>query len=793
MITKSESMNIHCRRGVIGLLIIAALLYLSLCPPLQVQAETTGPKTPGGSAAKYPRAATSPLQLAQLEKRIKIAVFNFNILNLAAAGYSATVSNLFMTLLDHHELFEVMSRKELEASLWRAGLQQSEDSSRVRSVGTQLGLDGVIFGNIEKEGSAIGFEVKYVEMAGGETLLHRKEKVLSDLALRQKVEEITQKIAQIASNYDPQPTVPTEVVSLFPAQPTGLETRSGSRKVTLSWIANQEANIGGYKVFRSTTREGPFSKIASIGEHTFTDSGLEDNLTYYYKVQAFNQEGRQSAASTIIAAKTVPTPLSPIILETNPSIGGIKIRWTENPRKAENGKEVSGFKIYRADSPESEFRPVARVSFPSGRQSTSKLKKYVYEDSELGDGKKYYYRLTAFDDSQVESDFSGILEGRTVDRVTGIQATGNMIREIHLHWQPSPFVAVQGYRIYRSTSAEGTFEPIAELPGSEITTYVDQEALADATTYFYRVTVYNQEGQESGLSGIASATTLGKPPTPQGLTAQSGLVKRVTLSWQASPEEEVQGYSVYWHTDPAGKFIQIAKLKRRDTTSFVDTGDRDRPLGNNNTYYYMIASYNKVNVYSDPSPPQAATTKPRPQTPTGIAAKGGLPEKVAVSWDHNPEPDITYFHIWRQQQPGDFKEIKKVPGSETDFEDDGLDHGTTYIYRVQAEDADGLLSDLSPNAAATTKPLPQPPTDLEITALPQGFRLVWRPNPEPDVVDYRIYLVSFLGDKEIGQTKEIPFITTSLDPDKEYTVVITAVDQHGLESDKSEPVTVRTK
>ena len=44
-------------------------------------------------------------QFAQAERRIRIAVFTFNILNLGAAGYDATISNLFMTLLDQHRIF----------------------------------------------------------------------------------------------------------------------------------------------------------------------------------------------------------------------------------------------------------------------------------------------------------------------------------------------------------------------------------------------------------------------------------------------------------------------------------------------------------------------------------------------------------------------------------------------------------------------------------------------------------------------------------------------------------------
>jgi fibronectin type 3 domain-containing protein len=155
--------------------------------------------------------------------------------------------------------------------------------------------------------------------------------------------------------------------------------------------------------------------------------------------------------------------------------------------------------------------------------------------------------------------------------------------------------------------------------------------------------------------------------------------------------------------------------------------------------------------------------------------------------------DLKAYHIWRRQSGKEFKEIEKVRQDQTRFEDDGLNHGTTYGYRLQAEDADGLLSDFSIMLEPTTKPLPRTPTDLEANALPSGFILRWKPNPEPDIATYKIYVLSFLTDKEIGSTEKIPFSITTLDADKEYTVSVTAVDKDGLESNKSEPVTIRTK
>ncbi|MFA9433478.1 MAG: fibronectin type III domain-containing protein [Deltaproteobacteria bacterium] len=785
-------MEMFRQRGIGVLFAIAALaiLVFSTISPVQAQPLPLSKSQPAGSLRHSP--SPSPPHYAQADRRLRVAVYTFNILNLGAAGYDATISNLFMTLLDQHRVLEVMNRKELEDSLRRAGLQQSENVSLVQTAGVRLGLDGIIFGNVKKVGSSIEFEVKFVEVSQGKTLFHRKEKVFGRVALRQKVEEITGEIAQIASQYRPASIVVQEEISPYPTQLTGLQARGGSQKVVLTWNPNTESNLVGYKVFRGTTPMGPFAKVASVKKNNFTDGDLENNRTYYYKVQAFNEHGKESPASAVIAAETAPSPFSPIIIDATPLIGGIRICWTTNPRKGDEGTEISGFKIYRATDPEGEYLWVASISTESDKGSKLRLKKYEYEDSGLEDGAKYYYRLTAFNNRQIESDFSSALQGSTVSKPAALQATGDMIREIHLQWHASPFSEIKGYRIYRNTAAQGTFERIGELQSTNKTSFVDEQNLSDAITYYYRLTLYDGQGRETGLSDIASAVTRGKPPTPEGLSAQSGLVKRVKLSWKVRPEKEVEGYYVYWNKVEAGEFQQIDKVKGRDNTKFVDKGERDRPLDDNATYYYMITSYNKVDVNSDPCTVASATTKPRPTAPTGLSAQGGLPARTALAWNQNPETDIKYFHLYRKKAVGKFKERTKLPPDQSQYEDVKLDHGTTYIYQLQAEDKDKLLSDFSDSAEAATKPLPHPPTGLEVQGVANGFELRWKPNPEPDIVKYKIYLHSFLVDKEIGSTDKTQFTIDSLKPEEEYTVTLTAVDQDGLESKKSEQIEVRT-
>ena len=143
-------MEMFRKRGTGVLFAVAALaiLVFPAISPGKTQPFSGSQSRLSGSLCHSP--PPSPLRYAQTDRRLRIAVFTFNILNLGAAGYDATISNLFMTLLDQHRVLEVMNRKEMEDSLRRAGLQQSENVSLVQKVGIRLGLDGVIFGNVKK-------------------------------------------------------------------------------------------------------------------------------------------------------------------------------------------------------------------------------------------------------------------------------------------------------------------------------------------------------------------------------------------------------------------------------------------------------------------------------------------------------------------------------------------------------------------------------------------------------------------------------------------------------------------
>src|SRR5688572_4819257 len=82
-----------------------------------------------------------------------------------------------------------------------------------------------------------------------------------------------------------------------PAAPTGLAATAGNAQVSLTWTASSGATS--YNVYRSTTSNGQGTTPIQTGitGTSFTNTGLTNGTTYYYKVAAVNAAGTSAQSS----------------------------------------------------------------------------------------------------------------------------------------------------------------------------------------------------------------------------------------------------------------------------------------------------------------------------------------------------------------------------------------------------------------------------------------------------------------------------------------------------------------
>ncbi|MGO8669826.1 MAG: fibronectin type III domain-containing protein [Capsulimonadaceae bacterium] len=93
------------------------------------------------------------------------------------------------------------------------------------------------------------------------------------------------------------PEVSATPTGTAPAAPTGLTATAGNAQVALSWTASSGATS--YNVYRGTSSGGESGTAIATGITTasYTNTGLTNGTTYYYKVAALNSYGTSSMSS----------------------------------------------------------------------------------------------------------------------------------------------------------------------------------------------------------------------------------------------------------------------------------------------------------------------------------------------------------------------------------------------------------------------------------------------------------------------------------------------------------------
>ncbi|WP_100657565.1 endonuclease [Alteromonas flava] len=88
-----------------------------------------------------------------------------------------------------------------------------------------------------------------------------------------------------------------------PSAPTGLTASSEQTAVSLSWDINNESDLAGYHVYRSTSSGAGYSRITGslLSAATYNDSSAAANTTYFYVVAAVDNSNNQSSFSNEVS------------------------------------------------------------------------------------------------------------------------------------------------------------------------------------------------------------------------------------------------------------------------------------------------------------------------------------------------------------------------------------------------------------------------------------------------------------------------------------------------------------
>ena len=518
--------------------------------------------------------------------------------------------------------------------------------------------------------------------------------------------------SELSAFVSAQATAPAPVL----AAPRNVQARGGIGHITITWSANTEAELTGYRVMRytdpaQTEADATFMTVQT----TYVDSPLVSGQTYVYRVQAVGTDNEESepslyASATVSADQSAPGAPSDLIVsldETN--FQRVTLNWTA-PVTDRNGNELTGlasFEIYRSRESNASFALLATVS--SDQVS--------YEDTSVELLTRYFYAVRAVDQSGNAGPRSQPVSVTTKGFAmpSNVRATAG-VQKITLTWSANTEPELTGYEILRFT------DPNQETPqrifSSVLTTYVDTPVTADQP-FVYRVRAVGPANVKSEPSTFVSAQAMPPPvlAAPRNVQARGG-IDRIILTWSANTEAELTGYRVMRYTDPAQTVADATFMTVQ--TTYVDS-----PLVSGQTYVYRVQAVGTDNEESEPSLFASATVQIDdipPATPgnfVAILASSGA--AIELIWDA-PTRDadggdltgLASFVIYRAEFPNNVPTaLDTVDASVREYRDTDLLNRTTYRYQISAIDNEDNESARSPiEEVTTTDFVPLPPTDL---------------------------------------------------------------------------------
>jgi chitodextrinase len=180
-------------------------------------------------------------------------------------------------------------------------------------------------------------------------------------------------------------TVANHTCSSDPTAPTDVKAASyGSTAMILTWTASTPStgcSISGYKVFRNGTQIGT-STVADYGDSV----GLTPDTVYQYYVEATDNGGHTSAASTTISGTTeadTTAPTAPTNVVATATSASVKLTWGAST----DNVAVAGYRIYKNNV------LYATVNAPNT----------TYTDNNVSANTNYTYAVSAIDTSSNES------------------------------------------------------------------------------------------------------------------------------------------------------------------------------------------------------------------------------------------------------------------------------------------------------------------------------------------------------------------------------------------------------
>ncbi len=499
------------------------------------------------------------------------------------------------------------------------------------------------------------------------------------------------------------PTVPT-----MTAEPVYTPGTSNA----VSWSASSDT--GGiwqitYQVEIGTTPSfsPPLQTSTWITSRSYTFTGLQNGIMYYYHVHAKDGLDQVSAWSAVVAstqdAEPPPAPTMAAEPEFTQGTSNV-VSWT--PVTDNSGGTVE-YRVYASLS--SVF---ATIEGDSGWTTSA-----TYTFTGLTDGSTYYYRVKARDQFQQEGAWSNIVSStQDATAPTGYSMVGEPTYTQGLsntvHWNAGTDAASGGVEYYCECDDDWLFRSPHGNSGWTTSLEHTFTGLQENRWYYYRVRARDAVGNTGGWSGIIWSRQDNSPPTVPTMTAlaQYNQGNSITVGWSASSDTggiwQITYQAQYALSGSFSPVLGESLWQSERTYTFSGLLD-------GNTYYFRARSRDGLDQESgwsgwvsttmDSQAPPAPFLFPEPTYTQGTSN--------ILSWSVVTDTGVgnVEYEIEASTMPS-FAAVAATSGwiTGTTHTFNGLTDGTLYYYRVHARDGFRQVGSWS-NVERSTQDATAPP------------------------------------------------------------------------------------
>ena len=462
----------------------------------------------------------------------------------------------------------------------------------------------------------------------------------------------------------------------------------------------------------STTTVKDFA--ANYTSSAYTDTGLTDLTTYWYKVQAFNGDGIGSLFNNIISTKT-PDGTPPTVGIIKPAAAYVNSLAQIAGTAADNGGINSVNVEIKRNSDNSYFDSAAWVTGQTWLSASVYTSSWTYSDVDLAwiNGSSYTITARSCDTALIYSstvsaaftydidlpisavthpvesgkyDFVTQITGTSADTVSAINTADISIerKDDAKYWNGSSWVAGQSW--LAAPPSDGAYDTLTENWKFDIAYSTD--VFSSTGTYVVSSRARDvTQNYETALSSVTFEIVFSTPPAVGGIQGVAVATDSINWSWSDIIEED--NYRIKSST---GGIIKDALAA--DTTFWIE-----KVLSANTTRWVYVEAYNLIGSSASPSPVVYTLA----DIPAISGFSGVWYTSATVTVGVNANPDGTEYYV-ECGTASDFSVTDQISGwiASDNWPVSSLADDTTYYFRVRARNGDAVLTDFSLTAATTT-------------------------------------------------------------------------------------------